>query len=57
METQGIKLGTVSPQVGFDLCTVSKIIGNRAVNLLKREGVIVIGDTLRRETAQKIIDN
>jgi len=50
LETQGIKLGTVSLQVGVDFGAVSEIIGNRAVNLLKRQGVIVIGDTLRRKT-------
>ena len=49
LETQGIKLGTVSPKVGVDFGAMSEIIGNRAVNLLKRQRVIVIGDTLRRK--------
>jgi len=57
LETQVVKLSMVSPQVGVDFGAVSEIMGNSAVNLLKRQGVIVIGDTLRRKTAQKIIDN
>ena len=57
LETQVVKLGMVSPQVGVDFGAVSEIMSNRAVNLLKCQGVIVIGDALWRKTAQKIIDN
>ncbi len=57
LETQLVKLGMVSPKVGVDFSAVSEIIGDRAVNLLKRQGVIVIGDTFRRKAAQKITDN
>jgi hypothetical protein len=40
----------ISPQAGVDFGAVSEIIGNHAVNLLKRKGVIVVGDALLRNS-------
>ena len=57
LKPKRLELGTVPLKVGVDLGTMSKVVSDCAVNLLKREAGKVIDDAFRRKAGEKVIDN